>query len=112
MFIINKIFATPPWCLWSSAITVWVWVGIYWLMDVRGGKRWAVAVEPAGHNSLFAFILAPILYSAFALLAVVLGGFDFYAWLGDSFALGFWRSLLFAFAMTWLAGGCATWAFG
>ncbi len=105
MFIINKIFATPPWCLWSSAITVWVWVGIYWLMDVRGRKRWAVAVEPAGKNSLFAFILAPILYSAFALLAVVLGGFDFYAWLGDSFALGFWRSLLFAFAMTWLAGG-------
>ncbi len=68
-------------------------------------KRWAVAVEPAGQNSLFAFILAPILYSAFVLLAVALGGFDFFAWLGESFAIGFWRSLVFAFAMTWLAGG-------
>ncbi len=105
MFIINKIFATPPWCLWTSAITIWVWVAIYWLMDVRGWKRWAVAVGPAGQNSLFAFILAPILYSAFVLLTVAFGGFDFYAWLGDSFAVGFWRSLIFAFAMTWLAGG-------
>ena len=87
MFIINKIFATPPWCLWTSAITIWVWVAIYWLMDVRGWKRWAVAVGPAGQNSLFAFILAPILYSAFVLLAVALGGFDFFAWLGESFAL-------------------------
>jgi predicted acyltransferase len=105
MFIINKIFATAPWCLWSSAITIWIWVAIYWLIDIQGWKRWTVVVEPAGQNALFAYILAPILYSAFALLAMADGGFDFYGELGSSFAIGFWRSLVFAFAVTWLAGG-------
>ena len=104
MFIINKIFATPPWCLWSSAITVWVWIVIYWVMDVRGWKRWAVAVEPAGNNALFAYILAPILYSVFALLATAFEWGNFYDRLGGSFATGFWRSLVFAFAVTGLAG--------
>jgi heparan-alpha-glucosaminide N-acetyltransferase len=105
MFIINKIYATPPWCLWSSAITVWVWVLVYWLIDVKGWKRWKIIVEPAGANALFAYILAPLCYSLFALSSKLFGGFDWYGWLGDGFAIGFWRSVLFAFAMTWLAGG-------
>jgi Uncharacterized conserved protein len=105
MFIINKIFATPPWCLWCSAITVWFWVAIYWLMDVRGWQRWAVLLEPAGQNPLFAYVLAPVLYALFALAAMVLGRGNFYEAMGGSFATGFWRSIIFAFAVTWLAGG-------
>ena len=99
MFIINKNAATPPWCLLSSAFTVWIWVAIYWLMDVRGWKRWAVVVEPAGMNPLFAYILAPILYAVFGVLS-----FDAYWELGNSFAVGFWRSVVFAFGVTWLTG--------
>jgi heparan-alpha-glucosaminide N-acetyltransferase len=105
MFIINKIFATPSWCLWSSAITVWIWVAIYWLMNVQGWTRWSRIIEPAGQNPLFAYILAPILYAVFALIALVLGRPNFYEILGSSFAVGFWRSVLFAFFVTWLAGG-------
>jgi predicted acyltransferase len=104
MFIINKIFATPPWCLWSSAITTWVWVAIYWLMDVRQWKGWARAVEPAGQNPLFAYILAPMLYCVFALVAAALQSPNYYEELGNSFAVGFWRSVVFAFAVSWLAG--------
>jgi predicted acyltransferase len=103
MFIINKISATPPWCLWCSAITTWVWVAVYLLVDVLRWKRWAVAVEPAGQNPLLAYILAPALYAAFA-LAAALGVPNFYQQLGESFAVGFWRAVLFAFAVTWLAG--------
>jgi predicted acyltransferase len=102
-FIINKIFATPPWCLWTSAITVWIWVATYWVVDVRRWKRWTALVEPAGQNALFAYILAPILYSLFVLLEPVFG-VNVHAALGQSFAVGFWRALVFAFAMTWLAG--------
>jgi heparan-alpha-glucosaminide N-acetyltransferase len=105
MFIINKIFATPPWCLWSSAITTWFWVAVYWLMDVRGWQRWAALLEPAGQNPLFAYVLAPMLGALFALASMVTGKENFYEALGGSFAIGFWRSLLFAFAVTWLAGG-------
>ncbi len=105
IFIIDKNLATPPWCLLSSAITVWMWVIVYWLIDVLKWKRWAIIVEPAGSNALFAYILAPIFYSVFELLILALGGFNFYSELGKSFIIGFWRSLVFAFAMTWFAGG-------
>ncbi len=104
MWILNKNAATIPWCLVSSAITVWVWIAIYWLMDVRGWKRWAIVLQPAGENPLFAYILHPMLIYMIALSALVLGGFNIHAWLGKSFILGFTRSVLFAFAVTWLAG--------
>ena len=59
----------------------------------------------AGQNPLFAYVLAPLLYALFALSAMVLGRGNFYEALGGSFAIGFWRSIIFAFAVTWLAGG-------
>lgn len=105
MFIINKIFATPPWCLWCSAITTWIWVAIYWLMDVQKWEQWAKILEPAGQNPLFAYVLAPILYAVFELLSMAIGTANFYNKLGSSFAIGFWRALIFAFVVTWLAGG-------
>jgi predicted acyltransferase len=103
MFIINKIAATPPWCLWCSAITIWIWLAIYWVMDIRQWKRWAVVLEPAGQNPLLAYILAPMFYALFQLLASA-GVPRFYDELGSNFAVGLWRSILFALAVTWLAG--------
>jgi heparan-alpha-glucosaminide N-acetyltransferase len=101
MFIINKILATPPWGLWCAAITTWVWLGVYWLMDVQKLTQWAAIIEPAGQNPLFAYILSFILVSLFQLL----GRFNFHHVLGQSFAIGFWRSIAYAFLVTWLAGG-------
>lgn len=101
-FYYNKNAATPAWGLMSSAVTVAIWVAVYYLVDVRGVKFWTPAVEPAGRNALFAYVLAPVVYSVLGILA--LAGFDLWAVLGSSFAVGFWRALLFAFAMTWLAG--------
>ncbi len=105
MFIVNKIFATPPWCLWCSAITAWAWVVVYGLTDVLRWRRWAVVVEPAGQNPLLAYLLAPVLYAVFVLASDALGVPRFYDALGGSFAVGFWRSVGFAFLVTWLAGG-------
>lgn len=104
MFIVNKILGTPPWCLLCSAIFAWFWVALYWLIDVRGWKKWAAMAKSAGANALFAFILAPIFYAIFELLAQVFGGFNFFAELGSNFAVGFWRAFVFAFALTWLTG--------
>lgn len=104
MFILNKNAATVPWCLYSAAITVWVWVGIYGLMDVLGWKRWAVIVRPAGENPLFAYVLQPMIYAGFGLLAMLWSVLDFHSRLGTEFVLGFWRSVMFALIVTWLAG--------
>jgi len=103
-FIINKNAATVPWCLYSSAITVGVWIAIYWLMDVKGWVRWARIIQPAGENPLFAYVLQPMIYATLSILALLWGGFNPHEWLGQGFAIGFWRALVFAFLVTWLTG--------
>jgi predicted acyltransferase len=80
-----------------------MWVLVYWIIDVKKWKRWTAIVKPAGANALFAYILSEFLFIAFEHMAVPLG-FDFHHFLGSSFAIGVWRSLIFAFAVTWLAG--------
>lgn len=104
MFIIDKNLATAPWGLLCSVITIWIFIIIYWLIDIRGWKGWTKVIESAGTNALFAYILAPIFYTIFTLIAQVFNGFDFYQGLGSSFIIGFLRSLFFAFLITWLAG--------
>lgn len=103
MFIINKIAATPPWCLWSSAITIWIWTAIYWLVDVRKQRKGTEMLRLSGQNALFAYILAPLLYAAFALPSTYFPVPDLYEMLGAGFSVGLVRSILFAFAVTGLA---------
>jgi heparan-alpha-glucosaminide N-acetyltransferase len=104
MFIISKNLATVPWCLLSSAFTIWIWMIIYWFVDMKGFSSWFKIIEPAGMNPLFAYILAPFVVECFALVALAFGGFDIYAWLGTAFASGLCRALLIALLMTWLPG--------
>jgi heparan-alpha-glucosaminide N-acetyltransferase len=104
MFTINKILATPPWCLWSSAITVAVWMALYWWIEVRGRGRRALLLESAGQNPLTAYLLAPILYDVLALLSRGTGLPDLHAALGSPLAVGLCRSVLVALLVAWLAG--------
>jgi predicted acyltransferase len=104
MFIVSKNLGTVPWCLISSALTIWIWMAIYWLMDMKGIRSWAIIIEPAGTNPLFAYILAPLVIECFALLAYLFMGFNLYTWLGETFYVGLFRAIFLAFSMTWLAG--------
>ena len=103
MFIFNKIFATPPWCLLSSAITVAVWVLLYWTIDVRGAVRWAALLEGAGQNALTAYLLAFVLDALLNLLSQTTGLPNFYAGLGAGFATGLARAILISCALAWFA---------
>ncbi len=104
VFIISKNLATIPWCLLSSTFTIWIWMFIYWLVDMKGLNSLFKIIEPAGMNPLFAYILAPFVVECFALVALAFNGFDIYAWLGGSFVTGFSRAVLIALLMTWLPG--------
>ncbi len=66
---INKIGATPTWCLWSAALTCVVWIFLYWVIDVAGFQGWTILVRPAGANPLLAYFLHPII----VVLIVVVG---------------------------------------
>jgi predicted acyltransferase len=57
---INKVAATPTWCLWSAALACALWIILYLLMDVAGRAAWSIVVRPAGANPLLAYFLHPI----------------------------------------------------
>jgi len=101
MFIVNKIAATPAWCLYSAAITMGFWVVFYWLLDVRGHTRGTTMLERAGQNALLAYILAPIAYDAMDLVAGAVGAKNPFWTMGASFWPGFARAIVFAVLMTW-----------
>jgi heparan-alpha-glucosaminide N-acetyltransferase len=103
-FWVNKVLATPPWCLLSSAITAAVWVGIFVLTDVKGWRRWPKAVSIAGENALLCYLMAPFLLSLFALSAPLMGDTNLYQKLGESTAIGLLRSTVFAWALVRLCG--------
>jgi predicted acyltransferase len=69
---INKIAATPTWCLWCAALTCVVWTLLYLLLDVAELPGWSVPVRAAGTNPLVAYFLHPIVVEGIGLAG--LGG--------------------------------------
>jgi heparan-alpha-glucosaminide N-acetyltransferase len=57
---INKIAATPTWCLWCAALACALWILLYQVIDVAGYRAWSIVVRPAGSNPLIAYFLHPI----------------------------------------------------
>jgi len=57
---INKIAATPTWCLWCAGLTSLAWVILYLLLDVTGFRGWSAPIAAAGANALVAYFLHPI----------------------------------------------------
>jgi len=97
---ISKSRGTPSWCLWGSAITCWVWALFYWLNDVRGYAIGTRMVRPAGENPLMAYLLAPLIYTAFDAFHIGL-----YKTIGASFwPFGLMRAIVFSILIVWLTG--------
>jgi predicted acyltransferase len=59
---ISKNGATPTWCLYSSGITLVLFLLVYWFVDVRGLERWTAFVDPAGSNTLLTYLLPFLFY--------------------------------------------------
>jgi hypothetical protein len=102
-FWINKVRATVAWCLLSAAFTVVAWVAVHQLADVRAWRRWPPAVTLAGENALAAYLMAPFLLSAFALLSRLVGTNPYEA-LSAPLWVGTIRSVLFAWVVVRLCG--------
>jgi predicted acyltransferase len=67
---INKIAATPTWCLWCAGLTCLVWVVLYLLLDVAGFRAWSAPLRAAGANPLVAYFLHPIVLGVISLAGV------------------------------------------
>ena len=68
---ISKEQATESYALVSAGICCLVLLGCYYLMDVRGVKRWADFLLPIGVNPLLAYILPDIVRSAQDILSSI-----------------------------------------
>jgi predicted acyltransferase len=67
---INKIAATPTWCLWSAALTCVTWMLLYRIIDQAGYRDWTIVVRPAGANPLVAYFLHPIIVESLSLVGL------------------------------------------
>jgi len=94
LYGISKNNATPTWCLYCSGICCFIYAFLYWLMDLRKIKSWAVVVNPAGANPLLAYILPDLFYAVIALAGIT--------WLRhhlNAGMAGIVRAFVFAFLM-------------
>ena len=65
---INKIRATPAWCLLCSGIGMVLFLALYRIADIGGHSRWADFLKPAGSNTLLTYLLPDLVaFSGFAL---------------------------------------------
>jgi heparan-alpha-glucosaminide N-acetyltransferase len=101
LYGLNKIRATPSWCLVSAAIATAAWMILYWRLDLCGRGGWTRWVRPAGANPLLAYLLHPLLY----LVADVAGlPIDFYHGSNLPVAVNIAGSAVMAIAVVQITG--------
>jgi heparan-alpha-glucosaminide N-acetyltransferase len=101
-FRISKLGATPPWCLFSSALTAAAWAAVDALSERV--RRWPASVQMASDGALLAYLMAPLLLSLFTLAASAFGTRNFYEVLAGDTAVGLVRSAVFAWLVVRLCG--------
>jgi predicted acyltransferase len=62
--------ATPTWALYSCSISCVVYAFFYWLLDMRGIKKWANFILPTARNPLAIYLLSRMIYPLFGLLHI------------------------------------------
>lgn len=95
---ISKIRATPAWVLICSAITIAVFLIVYWIADVKSKAIWFSIIKPAGTNTLLCYLMPYFAYAVVVLLhlslpAALLNG-----------GIGLIKSLAFSLLMVVITG--------
>ena len=56
-YTISKIYASPTWCLYSAAICIALFAGLYTLVDLLGHARWTRWLAPVAAQPLVAYLI-------------------------------------------------------
>jgi len=62
---ISKIRATPTWSLYSAGAAVLLFIGLFWLCDLKRWTGWTIPVRSAGCNTLLTYLLPDLWYFFF-----------------------------------------------
>jgi predicted acyltransferase len=61
-FIISKIYGTPSWAMLCNGISLVVFAGLYWLLDIKKQTRFTKPFQFVGQNSLTTYLAPDIIY--------------------------------------------------
>ncbi|KTD23470.1 Putative heparan-alpha-glucosaminide N-acetyltransferase [Legionella lansingensis] len=56
-FPVNKILWTSSYVLWTAGLALFILGGCYWLIDIKGWRKWCKPFEIFGVNALAVFVL-------------------------------------------------------
>jgi predicted acyltransferase len=62
LYAISKIYATPTWGFYCAAICCLLYLGFYWVIDLKGHKRWTNFFRPAAESPLLTYLIPDILF--------------------------------------------------
>ena len=99
-YSISKIFSTPTWCLYCSAICTVLFGILYWFTDIRKRYKWTSFFQPAASNALLIYILPNII-----MYLQVLLGLHFMPAIFHEGTVGIIWSALYAVIIMFLAFG-------
>jgi len=95
---ISKLKGTPSWVGICTGISMLVFGGLVWLIDVKQQQAWFKIIIPAGTSTLTCYLVPYLLYSVYKLV-----GFTYPAFLNEG-AGGLIRSMLVALFAVVLTG--------
>ena len=71
-FIISKILATPSWVAINIGISLFIFLLLVWLVDVKNKRSWFGIIRPAGTSTLTCYLLPYIHYAIYSMVGVSL----------------------------------------
>ena len=98
---ISKIRATPTWCLYSIAASIFIFAALYLICDVKKQAAWAWFVRPAGANTLTTYLAPDLFYFAMGAAQLEIGFNDGWP--------GFVRAVIFTAVMLAVAALLTRW---
>ena len=69
-FIINKINGTPTWVLVSLSSSLFLFVLLHWLTDIKGIVNWYRPIKTAGTATLVCYLVPYLFYSFITILGI------------------------------------------
>lgn len=61
-FIISKIYGTPSWAMLCNGISLMVFAGLFWLLDIKHQTRFTSPFKFVGQNSLTTYLAPDVIY--------------------------------------------------
>ena len=95
---ISKIHSTPAWVMICTGISILVFTGIAYLVDLKGKKKWFNLIWPAGTATLTCYLIPYFQVGFYKIFHFVYPHFLNFAW------GGFVRSWVVAFAVVLIGG--------